>query len=253
MKIKSIILLIMVSLLLCSCSNSFTVAYDTTNSIERAEKLYNEGNYNGYIDFCKTMAGNNDDKAERDNFFNYVLVKFAKVDQDNSEAEFNNALKILSECIKLPLTQQHIVTGLKATYNHIDTKLILKSHQYLIGKWKREDSSNLNNAVIEVYKDEDGNLVSKVKSLPDGESTKFKIGDIKWKDITFANHKTFYLSDKSNAEINVETYYKNNEKTISSYVGATANIDFENNTIILTHDSADSQGNIHRQVWKKTE
>ena len=251
MKIKSIILLIIISLLLCSCGNGFTVAYDTTSTIERAEKLYNEGNYNGYIEFCKTMAGNNDDKAERDNFFNYVLVKFARIDQDNIEAEFKNSLKILEECIKLPLTQEHIVTGLKATYNHIDTKLIIDSQDYLLGKWKREDSSNLNNSVIDVYKDEEGNIVSKLRSLPDGETTKFKIGDIKWKDITFANYKTFYLYDKSNEQINIETYYKDSEKTISSYVGATATIDFENNKITLTHDSADNQGNIHRQVWHK--
>ena len=152
MKIKSIILLIIISLLFCSCSNSYTVAYDTTSTIEHAEKLYNEGNYNGYIEFCKTMAGNNDDKDDRDNFFNYVLVKFAKIDQDNSESEYKKALEILSACIKLPLTQEHVVTGLKATYNHIDTKLILKSQEYLIGKWKREDSSNLNNSIIEVCK-----------------------------------------------------------------------------------------------------
>jgi len=251
MKIKSIVICIIMSLLLCSCSNTFTVSYDTTNTIERAEKLYKEGNYTGYIDFCKTMAGNNDDKTDRDNFFNYVLVKFADIDQNNNEAEYEKALEILAACIKLPLTQEHIVSGLKATYNHIDSKLILKSQDYLIGRWQRDDTSNLNDAIIEVYRDENGNLASKLKSLPDGESTSFKIGDIKWKDITFANYKTFYLVDKSNAEINVETYYKNSGKTVSSYIGATGKIDFEKNTIALTYDSSDSQGNIRSQLWHK--
>ena len=240
------------SLLLCSCSNTFTVSYDTTNTIERAEKLYKEGNYTGYIDFCKTMAGNNDDKTDRDNFFNYVLVKFADIDQNNSEAEYEKALEILSACIKLPLTQDHVVNGLKATYNHIDSKLIKKSEQYLVGsKWKREDDTNLNDSEIEIYKDEEGNICSKIISLPDGESTNFKIGDVKWKNVIFSNHKTFYLFDKSNAEINVETYYKDSGKTVSSYIGATAKIDFEKNTIALIYDSSDSQGNIRSQLWHK--
>ena len=239
MKSKFIILcVIILSILLCSCGNDNVITYNETSYVTRAKNLYEEGNYTQFIDFCKIMAGNNDNKQERDNFFNYILVYFSEIDSNNAEDEYEISLEIISECLKLPLTQDHVVTGLKSIYNSIDSKLTEKSKEFMLGKWKRYDTSTLNNTIIEIYKDENGDIFAKTVALPDGETTNFKIGDIKWKDIQFANYKCFYLLDMSNSEINIETYYKNDDKTVSSYKGATATIDFEYNLINLRHDSS---------------
>ncbi len=238
---------------LCACGGDNTFSYNQTPSVTYAENLYNDGNYTQFKEFCDTMSGNNDDKEERDNFFNYVLIKAATVDSEETKDEYEGMLDIISACLELPLTQDYVVNGLKAVYNSIDTKLTEQSKEYLLGVWERADSTTLSGAKIEVYYNDDGLLESKFIGLPDAATTNFKINDIKWKNLQFANYKCFYLSDMANSEINAETFYKNSDKTISSYRGATANINFEQNIISIKYDSPDSVSTGGYQTWKKAE
>ncbi len=238
---------------LCACTVSNTVTYNKTPSVTYAESLYNDGDYNNFKQFCTTMSGNNDNKDERDNFFNYILTKATTVDSKNASDEYLQMLDIISACLELPLTQDYVVNGLKSVYNSIDSKLTEQSKDYLLGVWERADSSKLNGSKIEVYYNEDGALESRFIGLPDAETTSFKINDIKWTNLQFANYKCFYLLDMANSEINIETYYKNDDKTISTYRGATANIDFDQNTIYIKYDSPDSVTSGAYQTWKKSQ
>lgn len=245
-----IILTVVLAFVLCSCGGKSVISYEETPSVTYAENLYNT-NFEQYKEFCSTMAGNNDDKQERDNFFNYVLVKAATVDSENAESEYINTLDYIAECLKLPLTQHHVVNGLKSIYNSIDTKLTEKSKQYMLGKWRRVDASVLSGAAIEVYINQDGEYESKFTGLPDAETTSYKIGDIKWKNLQFANYKTVYLQDLVNFKINTETYYKSDDKTVSEYKGATGQIMFEQNKIVIVYDSKGISDT--HQTWEKIE
>ena len=238
-------------LTLCSCGSDNTITYEQTPSVIYAENLYNDGDYAHFMEFCDTMSQNNDDKADRDNFFNYILIKASTVDSEEKSDEYGQMLDIISVCLDLPLTQGYVISGLESVYNGIDAKLTEQSKEYLLGVWERYDDTNLSGAKIEVYYNDDGKLESRFIDLPDGDATNFKINDIKWKNVQFANYKCFYLSDMMNSEITEKSYYQSQDKTVSSYRGATANINFDENTISIKYDTPQSVTVGGYQVWKK--
>ena len=237
-KTLTVLLIFLMCISLFGCgSKKEQLTYEETFSTNQAEKLFSEEKYDDFKELCKIMSGNNDDPQDRDNFFNFVALHFEEINKSNNREKFKPSLEIISECLKLPLTQQPVIKSLKTTHASIDKKLTEQSKEYIIGKWQRRDETNLNGMVMEIQKDKNGNLMGKIVSVPDADTTTFKTGDAKWINIIFANHKTIYFSDKANSEINTQMYYTNDSKTVSSYKGAIATINFDYNTMVVEYDS----------------
>lgn len=228
------------------------IAYTETTEIQNAELMFAANDLAGLTNLCQAMAENNDDKATRDNFFAYFLDRVSKVDSDNDERLYATTVSVIDKCLQYPLTSATIVNGLQKTYNSIDTKMIEKTKEYMMGKWRRIDTTSLSGTVIEVQNDPEFGFISRITALPDDPDLKFRIGDIKWADIEFANHKMFFLSDMTTTETTGQkSYYKNEDSAVSSFRGATAILDPDKNTITVTYDRASSVTSGARQVWVK--
>ncbi len=228
------------------------IAYTETTEIQNAELMFAANDLTGLTSLCQAMAENNDDKETRDNFFAYFLDRVSRVDSENDERLYTTTVSVIDKCLQYPLTSATLVSGLQKTYNNIDTKMIEKTKEYMLGKWRRIDTTSLAGTVVEVQNDSEFGFISRITALPDDPDLKFKIGDIKWADIEFANHKMFFLSDMTTTETTGQkSYYKNDDSAVSSFRGATAILDPDKDTITVTYDRASSVTSGARQVWVK--
>lgn len=228
------------------------IAYTETTEIQNAELMFSANDLAGLTGLCEAMAENNDDKETRDNFFAYFLDRVSKVDSDNDERLYATTVSVIDRCLQYPLTSAAVVNGLQKTYNSIDSKMIEKVKEYMTGKWRRIDDTSLSGTVVEVQNDPEFGFISRITALPDDPDLKFKIGDIKWNDIEFANHKMFFLSDMTTTETTGQKiYYKNDDSAVSSFRGATAILDAGRDTITITYDRASSVTSGARQAWVK--
>lgn len=228
------------------------IAYTETTETQNAELMFAANDLAGLTNLCQAMAENNDDKETRDNFFAYFLGRVSKVDSDNDEKLYETTVSVIDKCLQYPLTSATLVSGLQKTYNSIDTKMIEKTKEYMMGKWRRIDTTFLSGTVIEVQNDPEFGFMSRITALPDDPDLKFRVGDIKWADIEFANHKMFFLSDMTTTETTGQkSYYKNEDSAVNSFRGATAILDFDKDTITVTYDRASSVTSGARQVWIK--
>lgn len=240
----------MLSLCGCSGGEEVVVSYEEGDETLRADMLFEEGSTAELKLLCKTMSGNNDDPETRDNFFYYILIKIASIAENEEEDKYETALEVMDTCLKLPLTQAVVSDGLKQCYRIIDGKLTEKTKEYLIGRWRRTDTTLMSGAVIEVIRSGDS-LEAKIMGLPDDESLRFRIGDTKWTNIQFANHQKFFFSDLSTEEIDgIENYYKDEAAAVYVYSEAVANINFNNDTITVSYEKSDMTSGAN-QIWVK--
>lgn len=253
MKSKISVLLIITILImsLCGCGGKeVVVSYNEGDETVKADALFEEGNAEELRLLCEIISGNNDDPESRDNFFYYMLIKIASIAENNEEDKYEIALDVLDTCLSLPLTKAVVSDGLKQYYSIIDSRLTEKTKEYLIGKWKRTDSTLLTGTTVEVKETENG-LVSVITGLPDDDTLKFRIGDVKWDNIQFSNHKMFYFFDLTTEEIKgVENYYKDETSAAYIYSGATARINFDNNSITVRYEKDDMTSGAS-QIWVK--
>ncbi len=105
------------------------IAYTETTETQNAELMFAANDLAGLTNLCQAMAENNDDKETRDNFFAYFLDRVSKVDSDNDEKLYETTVSVIDKCLQYPLTSATLVSGLKKTYNSIDTKMIEKTKE----------------------------------------------------------------------------------------------------------------------------
>ena len=250
-KISLFLIIAIFTLCLSACSGTKEVEVSYEEGIEtvRADKLFEKNSAEALKALCRVMSKNNDDPQKRDNFFYYMIIKVATIAENNEEDKYETALEVIDTCLTLPLTQAVVSDNMKKYYNIIDTRLTEKTKKYLIGKWKRADTTLMAGSTVEVTEGENG-LVAKITGLPDSE-LKFKIGDIKWDNIQFANRKMFFFSDLSTEENEgIENYYKDAASAVYIYAGATGKINFDNNTIAIQYEKSDMTSG-GTQLWVK--
>ena len=246
------VIIMCLTLAACGAGNDQgTLTYTPNSTTEQADSMFENGNTVDLQNLCEVMAGNNDHPEERDNFFNYILAKVVEFDTTDDQSKYSGCLEVIETCLNQPLTQAHVVSGLKQAYVNMDTKLTEQTKQYMTGKWRRIDNTIMSGMIVEVFDSEEFGFCSKVVALPDGSDVQFKINDIKWNDIQFANHKKFYLHDLVTEESSGTTYYKNDSKTVTKLKGATATINFEKDTIVINYDAASGVTTGSHQVWLK--
>lgn len=236
----------------CGSDNNENRPYTETAEVSNAEAMFAENDLPGLTNLCEAMADNNDDTQARDNFFAYFLDKVMQIDANNDEALYPTVISVIDKCLQYPLTSAQLVSGLQKTYTSIDAKMIEKVKEYMLGKWRRIDTTSLSGTVINIENDPEFGFISKITALPDDPDLKFKIGDIKWTNIEFANYKMFFLSDMTTTETTGQkSYYKNDDATVTSFRGATAVLDFDNDTITVTYDRTTNVTSGSKQVWIK--
>ena len=123
-----------------------------------------------------------------------------------------------------------------------------ETKKYILGKWTRAGKTSMAGTVIEVMQDDKGVYCARVSAIPEDTTTPYAVNDTKWKNIQFANNSTFFFSDLTAKEN--DDSYKVGAGTVSIYSGATAIIDFENNTITVEHEKSDISNGLS-QVWVK--
>lgn len=254
MKFKFLITIMIITICLTGCSQhkEVEISYTSCPETEAADKYFDEGKTDELKTLCKAMAANNDNPEERDNFFYYMLIKVASVTENAEEDKYTDMLNVLDTCLSLPLAQPAVSDGLKQYYAIIDNHLTQNTKQYIVGRWKRIDTTVLSGTIIEVINDETEGLKSEIISLPKNDSLKFNTGDLKWTNIQFANYKKFFFSDLTTEKVSQqENYYDvNTDNAIKVYSGAAGEIDFDNNTIKITYEKSNVTGGAE-QVWVK--
>ena len=254
MKKKLIITVIAICMiLLCACGadTDNELVYTPNATTEQADRLFDSNAENELINLSLTMAGNNDYKEEQNNYFNYLLAKITEIDEYNISDKYTMCLKVISKCLKEPLTQANVISGFKQLYFNIDTKLSQETMEYMKGEWLRVDKSGNAGMRVKVEYDEELGLNAKISALPEGATSAFRIGDVKWHNIKFANYQKFYMNDLVIEESNAKTYFKNDSKTTSKLRGSTATIDCEKGTLRIKYDSASGVTSGANQLWAK--
>lgn len=248
----SVIIALCMILMLCACgSDNDELIYTPNATTEQADRLFETNAENELINLSLTMAGNNDYKEEQNNYFNYLLAKIAEIDENNINDKYTLCLNVMKKCLKEPLTQANVISGFKQLYFNIDTKLSQETMEYMKGEWLRIDKTGNTGMKAKVEYDEELGLIAKISALPEGATSAFRIGDIKWNNIEFANYTKFYLNDLVIEESSAKTYFKNESKTTSSLKGATATIDIEKGTLRIKYDSASGVTSGSNQLWAK--
>ena len=240
-------------LLLCACgaNTDSDIAYTPNATTEQADRYFENNDENDLLALTLTMAGNNDYKEEQDNYFNYLLARITEIDTNNVSDKYTMCLNVIKRCLKEPLTQANVISGFKQLYFNIDTKLTQETMEYMKGEWLRIDKTGNSGMRVRVDYDEEYGFCGKISALPEGATSAFKIGDIKWNNIEFANYGKFYLHDLVIEESTAKTYFKNDSKTTSKLKGSTATIDTEKGTIRIKYDSATGVTSGSSQIWTK--
>jgi hypothetical protein len=249
--ILTVFALCMVLLCACGANTDSDILYTPDATTEQADRLFESKSENELIALSMTMAGNNDFKEEQNNYFNYLLAKITDIDTNNDSDKYTMCLNIIKKCLKEPLTQANVIAGFKQLYYNIDTKLSQETMEYMKGEWLRIDKTSNSGMKVRVDYDEELGLCARISALPEGATNAFRIGDVKWNSIEFANYGKFYLNDLVIEELTGKTYYKNDSKTTSILKGSTATIDTEKGTIRIKYDSASGVTSGANQLWAK--
>jgi hypothetical protein len=259
MKTKISIIMIAV-MLVCSCvftscsdnNDEVIITYTETDTIKKADGLFNNKEEEKLIDLCTEMALENKDSDTRENFLMYILAKATEIDEQNKEELYPLSLKAMKICMKQPVASSTITNGLRDIYKNIDGKLTELTKEFLKGKWVRTDNSSLSGMVVLVEESLEEGLIAKIISVPSKETKKFKQNDIKWQNINFANHEKFYFSDLASEET-IETSHtgESTSKIINTYKGAVATIDFEKHSIKIVYTIKENVTSGARQTWTK--
>lgn len=258
---KSKISIIMaVVMIICSCvftscsekNDENIITYTETDTIKKAEQLFNSNEKDKLIDLCTEMALENKDSQIRENFLLYIVAKTGEIDRANEENLYPLSLKVMEICMKQPVASIVITNGLRDNYKNIDEKLTERTKEFLKGKWIRTDNSTLNGTVVMVEESPEEGLVAKILSVPEKEIKKFKPNDIKWKNIHFANNKKFYFSDLASEETITTSYTGDvTSQIINTYKGAVGTIDFEKKTIKMVYTIKENVTSGAWQTWTK--
>ncbi len=253
MKTKLILLVAILCIVFSACGSNTDneLTYTPDGTTEQAERMFENNAVDDLVNLSRVMAGNNDYKDEQNNYFNYLLAKITEVDANNISDKYDICLNVMEACLDEPLTQAHIIYGFKALCLNIDTKLTEETKQYMLGEWLRIDKNNYAGMRVRVVNDEEFGFCSRISAIPEEASTAFRINDVKWNSVQFANHKKFYLQDMIIEKTGGETYYKNTSKTTSKLKGATATIDPEKGTISIKYDSTGNVTVGSSQMWVK--
>lgn len=258
---KSKISIIMIAVMLvCSCvftscsdnNDEVIITYTETDTIKKADGLFNDKEEDKLIDLCTEMALENKDSDTRENFLMYILAKATEIDEQNKEELYPLSLKAMKICMKQPVASSTITNGLRDIYRNIDGKLTELTKEFLKGKWVRTDNSSLSGMVVLVEESSEEGLIAKIISVPSKETRKFKQNDIKWQNINFANHEKFYFSDLASEET-IETSHtgESTSKIINTYKGAVATIDFEKHSIKIVYTIKENVTSGAKQTWTK--
>ncbi len=239
--------------LLCSCgTNTDTdITYTPNATTEQADHMFETNAENDLISLTLTIAGNNDYKEEQNNYFNYLLAKITEIDTNNISDKYPMCLNVIQKCLKEPITQAHVISSFKQLYFNIDTKLSQEAIEYMKGEWLRIDNTSNTGMKVKVDNDEEFGLCAKISALPEGATSAFRIGNIKWNNIKYSNCKKFYMDDLVIEESSGKTYYKNESKATSMLKGATATIDIQKGIIRIKYDSASGVTSGANQIWIK--
>ena len=259
MKAKISIIMVVV-MLVCSCAftsctdknDDDIITYIETDTITKAEGLFNKNEEDKLIDLCTEMAVENKDTQTRENFLMYILAKTNEINETNAENLYPISLKVMETCMKQPVSSKIITSGLRSNYRDIDKKLTEKTKEFLKGKWIRTDNSSLAGMVLLVEESMEEGLTAKILSIPDKETKKFILNDTKWQNINFANHKKFYFSDLASEET-IETNYTGEvtSKISNTYKGAVGKIDFDKKKIKITYTIKENVTSGANQTWTK--
>ncbi len=259
MKAKTSIIMVVV-ILICSCAftscsyknDDNIITYTETDTIKKAEELFNSNAEDKLIDLCTEMAVENKDTQTRENFLMYILAKTNEINTENKEELYHVSLKVMQTCMKQPVASKIITSGLRSNYRNIDEKLTEITKEFLKGKWSRTDSSPLAGMVLIVEESMEEGLVARISYIPDSKVGKFKLNDIKWKNLNFANHEKFYFSDLASEET-IETSHAGEvtSKISSTYKGAVAKIDFDKHQIKITYTIKENVTSGASQTWTK--
>ena len=253
MKTKLILLVAILCIAFSACGSGSgnELTYTPDGTTEQAERMFENNSAADLVNLSRVMAGNNDYKDEQNNYFNYLLAKITDIDTNNINDKYSLCLEVMDVCLDEPLTQAHVISGFKQLYFNIDTKLTEETKQYMLGEWLRIDRTSYAGMRVEVLEDEEFGFCSKITAIPEDTSGGFRIGDIKWNDVQFANHNKFYMQDLVVEENGAETYYKNTSKTTNKVKGSTATINFDKDTISIRYDSAGGVSIGSSQLWVK--
>lgn len=246
-KLSIFIIISILVLSLCGCSQTeeTVITYTPNSETQQADTFFDTNNIDELKKLCAVMSINSESPEARDNFFNYMIVKLDDIIENKKEDKYEMSMTILGTCLKLPLAQNIVVNTMEQQYHTLDDILTEKTKEYLIGTWKT-GTDEASQYTIEVKNSESG-LVSYITSVP--ENSKFSIGDTKWTGIHFANHKKFFLSDLTIEKSSISSY-DDIDNHVQVYSGATADISFDTNTIVISYEKGDAN-NGYNSVWEK--
>ena len=241
MKSKLSILIVMCMLLgsFCGCSvnDDTAIVFEETTQTGQADAFFEQKDATELKKLCAQIALNTTNAEDKDNFFNYLITKIDYIIENGEEDKYVMTLDLLDSCIKLPLTDASLVSALRNQYHNIDTLLIEKSKEYILGEWKMLGTLTNQDYMIDVKNGENG-IEAFITSVTD--ISKFDVGDVKWTNIHFANYKEFYLSVlTSEKNLGFESEYADNKSFVYVYSGAKGSIDFENEKIVVSYEKSD--------------